>query len=1408
MKRSFTTLVLLMLFLTIRLYSQAVGDYGSAMSGNWGTSGTWVVCQTQGQWTDATPAPSAPTSTTNVWIRSGTVVTVDASGKTCNNLYIENTGQLKCGVTLPSSTIRYVRIYGSTVQNNGTIGYVASDSSDAISFEIYGSSVTFTGTGSTRIARIRPGSNVTTSSVTFDQDVTMTYAGTSGTGGSAIYTSNSGNTNCTVTLNSGRTLTCLPYANIATSSSSSGNGSTNTIFNFNGTVNMGAGANLGLAVANGFTCTTTIGSGAVVNVGQNIYDTTVVTGGTVTLNVNAGGTLNCATGGSGTINAPAATMTINGIFDVGNSSTTTRNFGNATVSSTGKIRFMDSVYATGGNLILSPGSTLEYYGTKAINLDTTVKSYSNLVINNSAGVKLGTSVQVNGNLNLLNGILTTSDTTLLTLSSTSNITGASSSNYINGPLALTLATANVSNLTFPIGKDLVYRPVILNITQNSATPTVYTAEVINSAPVVNTLASTLNKISLTRYYKLSKSAGANITDASIELSYGADDSVTVPSNLRIAEGDASNNWTDLGGTGSAVTTGNITSSTNFTTLSNFALANASENLPPAGSVGDYISFKSGNWSDNSTWYRWDGTQWVNPAPSAPTSALPSNVIHIRSGHIVNVDVNVTVDSVYIDTLATLNINKGDTLFVQNTTTTSIGAKNLYVNGTMNVYGTLKDTILAGSVNSNGGVVSVGAGGVLNFANGSTYWHARDGGSIPTSTWDSTSTCLITGVVSTAPSNANQNFYNFTWDCPNQGSSVNLGWSGNTIGGTITCNNTKTSQFRWTNNNANGGNPITITIKGDVIVNNAAIMSPTSSGAALVYTINQSGNIYANGTSQLYVCGTSNTGAYVTWNVNGNISAASGALLKSSNSISRWKFNSGRNQTMDIGAPGVISSNVIFEVANGTAVQLTSPVTINRLVLTSGKIVSTSTNLLTLGTVGSLTGGSSTAYIEGPMSHQRNNNVTDTLFFPIAKGGIYRPVTLMLTPTTTTTSSYTAEMFNSVPPVNSLPSSLKHISNTRYYVISEGSGGSAFTGGTVTLNYDTSDEVTNASLLRIAQGPETGSGTWINLGGTGSANTTGFITSTNTFTDLTTNTVFVLADSNTTVPSAPVLAQPDSGAVNVALAPKLNWNKVTDAATYQIQVSTSSLFTSTIVDSAGITDTSFALTGLTPNTLYYWRVNATNTGGTSAWSKIYAFTTINPPSAPVLALPDSGATNVSLTPTLTWNKSAGALKYNLQVSNSAVFSTNLVDTTGLADTSFTLANLSEKTSYFWRVSATNTSATSSWSKIFSFTTGTATGIEKSGLSPKEFGITQNYPNPFNPSTVINYSVPKEVVVSIKIYNSLGQLVKTLVNENKSSGVYSVTWFGDNNLGAKVTSGVYFYRITAGNYIQVKKMLLLK
>ena len=97
-----------------------------------------------------------------------------------------------------------------------------------------------------------------------------------------------------------------------------------------------------------------------------------------------------------------------------------------------------------------------------------------------------------------------------------------------------------------------------------------------------------------------------------------------------------------------------------------------------------------------------------------------------------------------------------------------------------------------------------------------------------------------------------------------------------------------------------------------------------------------------------------------------------------------------------------------------------------------------------------------------------------------------------------------------------------------------------------------------------------------------------------------------------------------------------------------------------------------------------------------------------------------------------------------------------------------------------------------------------GIEENGeVHPTEYSLYQNYPNPFNPATKINYQIPELSFVIVKVYDGLGSEVATLVNEEKLVGNYEVEFVATGS-----PSGVYFYRLQAGSFVETKKMLLMK
>jgi hypothetical protein len=99
-------------------------------------------------------------------------------------------------------------------------------------------------------------------------------------------------------------------------------------------------------------------------------------------------------------------------------------------------------------------------------------------------------------------------------------------------------------------------------------------------------------------------------------------------------------------------------------------------------------------------------------------------------------------------------------------------------------------------------------------------------------------------------------------------------------------------------------------------------------------------------------------------------------------------------------------------------------------------------------------------------------------------------------------------------------------------------------------------------------------------------------------------------------------------------------------------------------------------------------------------------------------------------------------------------------------------------------------------------------EKAILIPEASALHQNYPNPFNPVTTLRYDLPEPSNVNIIIYDMLGRQVKTLINQNQDAGHKSIRWNATNDYGKPVSAGVYFYRIQAGQFRQIKKMVLLK
>ena len=199
-----------------------------------------------------------------------------------------------------------------------------------------------------------------------------------------------------------------------------------------------------------------------------------------------------------------------------------------------------------------------------------------------------------------------------------------------------------------------------------------------------------------------------------------------------------------------------------------------------------------------------------------------------------------------------------------------------------------------------------------------------------------------------------------------------------------------------------------------------------------------------------------------------------------------------------------------------------------------------------------------------------------------------------------------------------------------------------------------------------------------------------------------------------------------------------------------------------------------------------------------------FAAITAPTTPLLLSPPNGAINRQLNDTLQWNAIQGADSYRVQVATNQNFSPTFVDDSTLTAASRAIRPLSLNTTYYWRVSAKNVGGASDFSPAFSFKTILTTDVELLGNEiPKEYNLAQNFPNPFNPTTVIKFSLPKPGYVSLMIFNNLGQQVQTIIDQQMVAGRYRVHWNAPN-----AASGVYFYQLRAGEFVETKKLILIR
>ncbi|PKL84412.1 MAG: hypothetical protein CVV24_00305 [Ignavibacteriae bacterium HGW-Ignavibacteriae-3] len=289
-----------------------------------------------------------------------------------------------------------------------------------------------------------------------------------------------------------------------------------------------------------------------------------------------------------------------------------------------------------------------------------------------------------------------------------------------------------------------------------------------------------------------------------------------------------------------------------------------------------------------------------------------------------------------------------------------------------------------------------------------------------------------------------------------------------------------------------------------------------------------------------------------------------------------------------------------------------------------------------------------------------------------------------------------------------------------------------------------------------------------------------------------NTITVITQ-NLPIPAAPVAKDASNITTSGFTA---NWNPSAGAEYYLIDIATDAGFTNILPNynskSVGLI-TLLNITGLGPSAQHYYRIRASNSGGTSPNSNTISVVTLL--MAPV-ATTATGVTKDGFT--ANWNASSNASNYWLDVSTVSDFSTFIAGyenkNAGIL-TSLNVSSLSANTTYYYRVSASNSFGASPYSNTISVTTS-LTGLYDvySGI-PEKYEMYQNYPNPFNPSTNIRYALPENSSVKIYIIDILGRVVNSFNFNSQSAGYHSVRWNGDNYSGQQVSGGVYIYTIHA-------------
>ncbi len=284
----------------------------------------------------------------------------------------------------------------------------------------------------------------------------------------------------------------------------------------------------------------------------------------------------------------------------------------------------------------------------------------------------------------------------------------------------------------------------------------------------------------------------------------------------------------------------------------------------------------------------------------------------------------------------------------------------------------------------------------------------------------------------------------------------------------------------------------------------------------------------------------------------------------------------------------------------------------------------------------------------------------------------------------------------------------------------------------------------------------------------------------------------------------------------------SWDYYVSTKLYRFQMSKNSNFSTIELDTVDDYSVDIELRNrfAADGTRYYYRIRGEEDGYSTQWSitRSFRFGSIMT-NAPILTAPVNGSTiNYPSLVNFQWNSLQNATRYIFHQSTNVSFTDSISYYDYISDTKTTAFPFKDGKFIngitYWRIKGIeySTGSSSPWSATgnYNYAGAPTSVVEQPSVIPTNYFLYQNYPNPFNPTTTIQFGLPNRSTIKLQIINTLGQVIETLVDEQKDAGYYNINWNAAN-----ISSGIYFYRVVAINvnennhrFVKTGKMILMK